>query len=128
MLAKCRQEGGGQQHQSHMAPAVKGMEQAHGRFFILKGTGLHNRAAEHFDQSASDRIQDYAAKNSHKRIRQEIRQKRQSDEPGGGTRLGGHNTYTISNPVHEFGTKQIHQKLCKEKQVDISAIFPREIL
>ncbi len=36
-----------------MTPAVKGMQKAHCLFFIITWAALHNRADQHFDQSAA---------------------------------------------------------------------------
>lgn len=94
------------------SPTVERMEQAHGGLLILKGACLHNRATEHLDQPAAYSIQDYAAENPRKRIRQNLRQDRQ---PGRGTGLRSHNAHPVPYPVHKPGTEQIHQKLRKEK-------------
>ena len=113
--AEYREKYGGNQYSSHRAPTVERVEQAHGRLLIVKGTCLHNGAAEHFDQSASHGVYDHTAQDSGKRIRQKIRQKRKTDQPGRGADFGSHDGYTVSDPVHKFCTEEVHQKLGKEK-------------
>ena len=52
----------GKQDHCHMTPAVKGMQKAHCLFFIITWAALHNRADQHFDQSAAYCIDHYGNK------------------------------------------------------------------
>ena len=69
-----REKQRGNQDYRHMAPAVEGMQQAHGRRFLVKGAGLHDRADQYLYQAAADGVKENGYQHAHVRVRQQIRQ------------------------------------------------------
>ena len=55
--AEERKKQRGNQHDAYMAPAVKGMQQAHRLFFVIGGAAFHNRADQYLKQTAAYCVQ-----------------------------------------------------------------------
>ena len=92
------------------------MQQAHNRVFMLKGTGLHNRAPDHFNQAASDGINHNTDHNAGKRIGKQVRNKSQAGQAGGGKDLGSHHAAPVSDGIHKACAEYIHQQLGQKKR------------
>ena len=103
---------------AYMAPAVKGMKKAHDAFFIVKRTGLNNRADQHFDQSAAYGIDRYGDEKARKGIRQDLRQDGKKEQSCGAEQMGGQNAGTVADPVDKPGRKKVHCQLDTEIKGD----------
>ena len=68
-----RKKDGRQKDDSDRTPAVKRMQQTHGGFLMFKRASFHNRAAQYFNQTTSDSIDNNTDQNADKRIRKKIR-------------------------------------------------------
>lgn len=108
------EENGGDQHHAHMAPAVKGMEKAHGLFLVVCGTGLHDRTDEHLDEASAHGIDHDGDQNTDERITQKIRQDREKDQPGSSADMGCQNGDPVADAIHEFRGEQVHDELDAE--------------
>ena len=95
-------EKSGQKYHTDASPAVEGMQKTHDRFFVVKGTGFHDRTAQDLDQSASDGIDDHTDQNTDEGIRQDGGQKSKPDESGGGGDLRGYNALPVSDAIHKM--------------------------
>jgi len=94
-----------------MAPAVKGMEKAHGGFFVVGGTGLHDGADQHFDQSAAHGVNDDTGHQPHKRSGKKLRQKGQPHKPRPGADMGDDDGDAVPDPVDKGRGDQVDHKL-----------------
>ena len=101
--AENREKERGQQDDAHRAPAVERVQQAHGGLFVLEGARLHDGTAQHLDQAAADGINDGAQEDAGKRVGQELRQKGEARQPGGGAHLRGHGASAVSDTVRKAG-------------------------
>ena len=87
------------------------MQQAHHAAFILKWTCLNDGAAEHFDQSAPNGVDDHTQQNAGKGLWTNVRDKGQHGKSQPGSDLGDDDALSVSDPVHKLCTKKIHDQL-----------------
>ena len=101
----------GQQHDSHVPPAVEGVQQAHGFFLVVAGAGLHNGADQHLQQSSSDGVQNDGNQNTGKRVGHPVRQHGQQPQSRRGAAVSHQRGGTVADTVDQPGRKGIHQQL-----------------
>ena len=109
---------GRHQYHHHMSPAVKGMEQAHGGFFVIRRCTLHNRADQSFNESGTDGVDNHADQNAHKGSGRQIRQEGQQNQTGRAKGLGAYRACPVAYPVDEDRRQQIHHQLHNEVDGD----------
>ena len=105
----------GEQDDSHGAPAVEGVQQAHDRVLIFKGTGFHNGAYEHLNEAAADSIDYDTDHDADERIGKQVRDKSKPGQAGCGGDFRSNHAAPVTDPVHKPGTEQINQQLRDEK-------------
>jgi len=109
--AECGEEEGRTQNHTHRAPAIEGMEQAHGACLVLKGAGFHDGAQQNLFQAAADGIQHNAEQNADKGHGEQLRHNGHQRQTCRRHDLGGHNACPVAEFVGELGSDQIRQQL-----------------
>ena len=112
--ARQGEEQRGEQYHAQVAPAVEGVQQAHGGLLALGGAGLHDGTDEHLDQPAADGVQHHGDEYACVGIRQQPRQRRQADQPQRGQHVRRHHADPVADPVHHARRGQVHQQLHRE--------------
>ena len=108
-----------------MSPTVEGMKQAHRLFFIIRRTAFHNRADQHFQQSASERIDRNRNQKSRIGAWQQFRQHGKSEQSGRSKNMGKHNRNPVTDFIHKSCRQQVHQKLDAEINSDQHRDLPK---
>ena len=116
--SECGKKHCGEKHHTHMSPAVKRVQKAHGFFLVFRRTGLDDRTYQHFNQTASHRIDHNCKKQAGKRIRQNSRKHSKQHKTGGRTDMSQHHRGPVSYSVYEAGTQRIDQQLNAEIKCD----------
>ena len=91
------------------APTVKGVQKAHDARLVFKGAGLDDRAQQHLDESASDRIENDGDDDADERIGEKLRQKRHQDESECGNQLRSHHAGAVSDHIGKFDRDQVNE-------------------
>ena len=94
-----------------MAPAVEGVEQAHGLFLVFRGERFYDGADQHLQKPASYGIDHDRSGQADERIRCQLGQYGKTDQSCGGSPMGDEHGSPVSDPVDETGGEEIDQQL-----------------
>ena len=104
----------GEKNDSHMSPAVEGMEHTHGFFLVSGRTGFYYRAYQHFEQPAANGIDHDRDQDSGEGGGQQFREQGEQQKSGGCQKMGSYHGKTVADSVYESHCQQIYQKLDSE--------------
>ena len=104
----------GQQHDGHMAPAVERVQEAHVALLVVRRAGLHDRADQHLEEPAAQRVDGHGGRQPGRGIRKYIRQDRQQHEPRRGERVREQDRRAVADAVKKPGRQQIDAQLDAE--------------
>ena len=109
-MADQLQQQGGQCDHHYLPPAVKRVEQTHGRSLGVPGQGIDNRADQYLDQSAADRVQKH--RDQHPGIgRHNTGQNAKQQQARRGKAVGDHHRRTVADPVDKLDGYCVHRQL-----------------
>ena len=98
----------------HMAPAVERVQEAHVALLVVRRAGLHDRADQHLEEPAAQRIDGDGGRQPGRGIRKHIRQDRQQHEPRRGERVREQDRRAVADAVKKPGRQQIDAQLDAE--------------
>lgn len=97
-----------------MAPAVERVQEAHVALLVVRRAGLHDRADQHLEEPAAQRIDGDGGRQPGRGIRKHIRQDRQQHEPRRGERVREQDRRAVADAVKKPGRQQIDAQLDAE--------------
>ena len=115
--AEQHEEEGAADNHGYMAPAVEGVEEAHGPLLVFRGAGFGHGADDDLQQAAAQGIGDDGDGDSHLGI-QQLRQQRQLNQASRRKDMGHHRGRAVAHPVQEAGGNQVHRQLQQEVRGD----------
>jgi hypothetical protein len=101
-----------------MPPAIERVEQAHGLFLIVRRAAFHNRADQHLQQPAPNRIDHHRNQKPRISAGQNFRQHGKSQQTGRRKNMRKHDRGPVSDPVHKSRRQKIDQKLDSKVEGD----------
>ena len=118
MNAEYRKEDCGNQDNTDMPPAIKGMQHTHRCFLIVRRTCFHDGTHQNLQQSAANGIDCHRDQNAHKRVRQKLRQESQRGKPDCRQNVRKDHGCPVTDPVHKGHGNQIDDQLQPEVEGD----------
>ena len=90
------------------------MQEAHVALLVVRRAGLHDRADQHLEEPAAQRVDGHGGRQPGRGIRKHIRQDRQQHEPRRGERVREQDRRAVADAVKKPGRQQIDAQLDAE--------------
>ena len=101
----------GKKRHAHDAPAVEGMQKAHGRLLLFRGAGFHDGGDQHFDEPAADGVEHHAGENPGIGPWKDIGKHGKTGKAGAGEQVCRADAFPVADAVHKKCGEKIDAQL-----------------